>query len=235
MTEIIHSTEIIPSNSESPQDSLAQSVSHYQVMVAFVKQVMRRDVDYGIIPGTNNKPVLLKPGAEKLCRLFSLRPHFELVQSITDFDKPLFYYHYSCTLHNRAGESLGQGEGSCNSMENKYRKQQHRVYDLVNTLAKMAQKRALVAAVLITCGASEFFIQDIDTWGEHVGGTSDNPHEKEALVTRVGELVKQLGWSTEQAQNYLKQNYGVKGRQQLSLSQLQQLIKEFAAIKNRQH
>jgi len=35
-------------------------------------------------------------------------------------------------------------------------------YDLVNTLQKMAQKRALVAAVLIATGASEFFTQDLE-------------------------------------------------------------------------
>ena len=36
------------------------------------------------------------------------------------------------------------------------------IYDTVNTVQKMAQKRALVAAVLITTGASEFFTQDVE-------------------------------------------------------------------------
>lgn len=36
------------------------------------------------------------------------------------------------------------------------------IYSLVNTLDKMAQKRALIAAVLIAAGASEFFTQDIE-------------------------------------------------------------------------
>jgi hypothetical protein len=35
-------------------------------------------------------------------------------------------------------------------------------FDLVNTLQKMAQKRALVAAVLVGTGASQFFTQDIE-------------------------------------------------------------------------
>lgn len=34
--------------------------------------------------------------------------------------------------------------------------------ELVNTILKMAQKRALVAAVLIGCGASDYFTQDVD-------------------------------------------------------------------------
>lgn len=34
--------------------------------------------------------------------------------------------------------------------------------DLWNTIDKMAQKRALIAATLITCGCSEYFTQDLD-------------------------------------------------------------------------
>lgn len=146
---------------DNHQNAITQATSHYQTMVAFVQQVMREGQDYGTIPGTNNKPTLLKPGAEKLCRLFSLRPNFELIQSVVDFDKPLFHYHYRCTLY-RNGEAVGQGEGNCNSREKRYEKQQQRVYDLTNTICKMAQKRSLIAAVLVVCSASEFFTQDLE-------------------------------------------------------------------------
>lgn len=142
------------------QNALAQTASHYNVMVAFVKAQMQRDVDYGVIPGTS-KPSLLKPGAEKLLRLFNLRPNFELIQSVVDFEKPLFHYHYRCSLY-RGGEMVGSGDGCCNSMEIKYQKQKHRVYDLTNTVCKIAQKRAMVAAVGGSCGASEFFTQDLE-------------------------------------------------------------------------
>ncbi len=47
------------------QNAMAQTASHYKVMVAFVKAQMQKDIDYGVIPGTK-KPTLLKPGAEKL-------------------------------------------------------------------------------------------------------------------------------------------------------------------------
>jgi hypothetical protein len=47
-------------------------------------------------------------------------------------------------------------------MEVKYQKQKHKVFDLTNTICKIAQKRALIAAVLASCGASEFFSQDLD-------------------------------------------------------------------------
>jgi hypothetical protein len=78
-----------------------------------------------------------------------------------EVDLILFHYHYRCVLY-RSGEMVGQGDGCCNSMEVKYQKQKHRIYDLTNTICKIAQKRALVAAVLSSCGASEFFTQDLD-------------------------------------------------------------------------
>lgn len=143
------------------QSAIAQTADHYTMMVEFVKKQMQKDIDYGVIPGTGSKPTLLKPGAEKLCRLFSLRPHLELVQSLVDFEKPLFHYHYRCSLY-RNGDLVGQGDGCCNTMEQKYQKQKYRVFDLVNTTCKMAQKRSLLAAVLCSCGASEFFTQDLD-------------------------------------------------------------------------
>lgn len=143
------------------QKAIAHTAQHYQTMVAFVQTQMVKDVDYGVIPGTK-KPTLLKPGAEKLCRLFSLHPSYELIHFVTDFDKPLFHYHYRCALV-RQGEMVGQGDGSCNSKEKKYDSQKYKIFDLTNTIVKMAQKRALVAAVLFSCGASQFFTQDLET------------------------------------------------------------------------
>jgi hypothetical protein len=87
--------------------------------------------DFGVIPGTGTKekpakPVLLKPGAEKICAYFGYVPHFEILPgSIEDwagkqFGEPLFYYHVRCTLM-RDGVTVGEGTGSCSSWERKYR------------------------------------------------------------------------------------------------------------------
>ena len=166
--------------------AIAVTAEHYKTMTAFVQAQMKKNVDFGVIPGTK-KPTLLKPGAEKLCRLFSLRPGYELIDFISDFDKPIFHYHYRCTLV-RQGEMVGQGDGSCNSREKKYEAQKYKIFDLTNTICclgarymrlkplfasfadagshrKMAQKRALVAAVLSSCGASSFFTQDLEDMG----------------------------------------------------------------------
>ncbi len=196
-------------------EALEITKAHYEIMTAFVKRQMKENIDYGVIPGTNSKPTLLKPGAEKLLRLLHLNPTFSLINSIIDFEKPVFYYHYQCSLYHHS-ELVGQGDGSCNSYEKKYRyrkaeltcpscgqptvikgKEEYGggylcykkkggcgakfrdndeeitsqsvglienpdIFDQVNTIQKMAEKRALIAAVLCTVGASEFFTQDLE-------------------------------------------------------------------------
>lgn len=51
------------------------------------------------------------------------------------------------------------------------------IAEQVNTVLKMAQKRALIAAVLITTGASEYFTQDVDDFveGEYHEPTNGKP------------------------------------------------------------
>lgn len=61
------------------------------------------------------------------------------------------------------------------------------ICDLVNTIQKMAQKRAMVAAVLIGCNASEFFTQDLDDILVGDGATYSPPVT--VVDTRSGEIV----------------------------------------------
>lgn len=169
--------EVVPApQQQAVEGAITEALSHYGTLVEFVKGVLQRDVDFGVIPGTK-RPTLLKPGAEKLCKLFGLRPVPELVRCIEDFERPLFHYHYRVALLNRQGEIVAAGEGNCNSMEGKYQKQQSRIFDLPNTICKMAQKRAMVAAVLVATGASEFFTQDLEDWENVIDGGDRTPRQ----------------------------------------------------------
>lgn len=205
---------------EQQIDPLVQASSHYKMMVEFVKQQMKKDVDYGVIPNTNNKPILLKPGAEKLCRLFNLYPQLELIQSITDFDKPLFHYHYRCTIY-RHGEPIGQSDGCCNSREKKYEKQQYKIYDLVNTITKISQKRAMVSAVLVAVGASEFFTVDLEETDIQLPNSSKSNN---ALMEQTTREVERLKWTPKQASSYLQKIYGKPTRAQLTDAELRSFL-----------
>lgn len=65
----------------------------------------------------------------------------------------------------RAGKELKawQRDGS------KYRVPNENIFDQVNTLMKMAQKRSFVGAILLATGASEFFTQDLEDLSQHLG------------------------------------------------------------------
>src|SRR5262249_15958440 len=108
-----------------PAMSVPQAVERFNTVVEFVRTVMREGIDYGRIPGTE-KATLLKPGAEKLCTLFGLSSRFELVRWVEDWDgstfkgEPFFYYLYRCQLW-RDDRIIAEGDGSCNSFEQKYR------------------------------------------------------------------------------------------------------------------
>ena len=99
--------------------AIAEAVDQYNMMVQYVNMVMKKGIDYGEIPGTD-KPTLLKPGAEKLQRLFKLRSTFETVDIKEDWDKPFFYYRYKCQVWS-GDQVIAECEGSTNSYEKKYR------------------------------------------------------------------------------------------------------------------
>lgn len=87
---------------------------------AFVKRCLVFGTDYGKIPGCP-KPVLFKPGAEKLAEIYGLAPEFDEMRAIEDWDAPLFYYKVKCRLYAKPSHVLvSECIGSCNSRETKY-------------------------------------------------------------------------------------------------------------------
>src|SRR5215210_7397024 len=108
-----------------PAMSIELAVERYGAITEFVSRVLRKDVDYGLIPGTE-KLTLLKPGAEKLTTFFGLSTRFQLIERIEDWtgedhgDEPFFYYLYRCQLW-RGDLLVAEADGSCNSRETKYR------------------------------------------------------------------------------------------------------------------
>lgn len=108
-----------------PAMSIELAVERYNTITEFVSRVLRRDVDYGMIPGTD-KLTLLKPGAEKLTTFFGLSTRFQLLERIEDWtgedhqSEPFFYYLYRCQLF-RGDLLVAEADGSCNSRETKYR------------------------------------------------------------------------------------------------------------------
>ncbi len=104
--------------------SAAMSVQQVLGQVALIQQIMATAMKdgehFGRIPGCGDKPTLLKPGAEKLCLTFRLAPTYDVDERNLDRDHR--EYRVQCTLSSiLTGAFLGQGVGTCSTMEGKYR------------------------------------------------------------------------------------------------------------------
>ena len=136
-----------------------------------IKGLMKPGLHYGKIPGTP-KPSLWQPGAQLIDKAYGYAPTFQCVAMQEDWEKPFFHYTYRCRLiRRRDGVIVGEAEGSCNSREKKYREATYHgkdegtpvdPCDIVNTLQKMAQKRAHVSATLNATALTDVFTQDIE-------------------------------------------------------------------------
>jgi ssDNA-binding Zn-finger/Zn-ribbon topoisomerase 1 len=238
--------ELVISNEQqylTPVTNINGALQRYQNMKDFVTGILREGVDFGVIPGTT-KNTLLKPGAEKLTAFFGLAITYEVLEKVMDWmgtnygGEPFFYFAYKVRLM-RNGQIAGEGEGSCNSWEKKYRYRKGErkcpkcgeltiikgkteygggwlcyakkggcgakfkdgdtsiegqnvenipnpdIADQVNTIQKIAQKRALVAATLNTVNASDWFTQDVEDFIE--GGFEEAaPVVQAAIVVPEG-------------------------------------------------
>jgi hypothetical protein len=98
--------------------ALAEILQHVALVQEVMRTVMKPDVHYGIIPGTD-KPTLYKSGAELLCMVFHIAQSYEIVDMSTD---DTVRYRSVCTgSHQLTGVVLGSGMGEASSSEEKYK------------------------------------------------------------------------------------------------------------------
>lgn len=173
---------------------------------AFIKNELQKDSDYGIIPGVK-KESLYKPGAEKLANIFQLGSR--IIKSEKQIDLKENFAMISITVetfHLPTGKAISQCEGICNSQEKKYKTRKNYqlkdangnkgveeitpIGDILNTLTKMAQKRAYVGAVIIATGASDFFTMDVEDMPREYFQNEEQP--KKAVTAFNGAIVKPL-------------------------------------------
>lgn len=108
----------------APAVTDAYSVEQVLGQVALIQHIMAAAMKdgehYGKIPGCGNKPTLLKAGAEKLCLTFRLAPTYDVDERQLDRDHR--EYRVTTTLTSITTQAfIGQGVGTCTTMEGKYR------------------------------------------------------------------------------------------------------------------
>ena len=104
---------------DSGRMSVANVVQQSIVIQEVMKAVMKKDVHYGVIPGTD-KPTLYKAGAEKLCLVFHLGDEYRVEDLSVGVDA--IRYRVTCIgRHQQTGIEMGQGIGEASTGEEKYR------------------------------------------------------------------------------------------------------------------
>lgn len=166
----------------------SELIEAHKEITVLITQALVSGTDYGLIPGAKT-PSLFKAGAERLLKAFGCHPEYVVLSQEADHDRVITYrkkygpemtsvglykFVIECRVISSLGVCVGTGIGSCSTMEAKYI---DRPRDLENTVLKMAQKRAMVAAVLNTFGLSDRFTQDVEDM--------DLPGKPDATVSRT--------------------------------------------------
>jgi hypothetical protein len=86
----------------------------------FVHDSFEEGIDFDVIPGTKRR-TLLKPGAEKVALFFDSRPSYFIVAT-NDLGGGHVEYIVKCEFREfGTAEIIAEGDGSCSTMEKKYR------------------------------------------------------------------------------------------------------------------
>lgn len=102
----------------APQIKATDLVNRLGTIREAMNTAMVKDVDYGVVPGTD-KPTLLKPGSEKLGVLFQLDIQLDN-EKLWGPGEHLTVISRATAYHAPTGTRLGYGEGMCSTREKKY-------------------------------------------------------------------------------------------------------------------
>ncbi len=159
------------------------------VLEEFIKNDLEDRTDYMKVR-RGDKPSLLQPGAQKLAQLLGLSARFEIIEREIDLagerdGQPFVHFLVKCFLYDANGIVVSESYGEANSRSMKFAvksrgKNGKTIIDpqepwrtikdnsdtVINTVLKIAQKRAYVGAVTFAAGISEMFTQDIEDYSE---------------------------------------------------------------------
>jgi hypothetical protein len=162
-----------------------------EALMEWIRAALVEGVDYGRIHSVGSqyaaqgkagecpnskhwsKPSLLKPGAEKICGMLGVTVRFP---TLSDYEQAAIsgvgikQVILRCEIKNTSGLVMADGVGARNASKDG---------DDLNKTLKMAEKSAMIDAVLRMAGLSEVFTQDLED-GAHsrIGADSHKNSEK---------------------------------------------------------
>ncbi|MDM8101344.1 hypothetical protein [Oceanobacillus oncorhynchi] len=233
-----HANNIVPFSSNTklnrsslPNIVLSSDASKQRIeeLQIFVQDVMIKGVDYGLIHGFS-KPTLLKPGAEKLCDVFGFSKTAEVVNRIEQWESGIFAYEVKMKLIRKDnGVVEAEGLGSCNSKEASFKQQDP--YTIVNTVLKMAKKRALIDAVLSATRSSGLFTQDIEDFLKQSNNKGGDDLATKYQLQTIFSIFNEIDISIEVIKEMMKMTYNVNHSTKLTKKQASDFIQDLLLLK----
>lgn len=244
-----------------PAMNVATIKAQRNLVMEVMRDVMKRDVHYGKVPGTDSV-ALFKAGAEMLGMTFGLRAVFDAHPR--ELENGHREYMVDCTLTYRDGSVLATASGLCSSMESKYRWRNSKpacktcgkdlrrsndgsgyycwkkkdgcgatfklheirhvagkvenpdIADQMNTVMKMAAKRAHVAGIRLALAVSDMFEMEPEfaQEEERVEPAAQQDHQKpkptpeQELAHECAQLASKLGRDKDSLAELLKDGGG---------------------------
>lgn len=146
---------------ETNEKVIGDRLKQLELIGKTIKESLKEgiDNDYAIIPGTK-KPTLLQPGANKILLMFGIRKEFIPIKMEID------HVIMNCKLYDSNGVMITESYGSAIPKTSKSGYANDVQRDM-NTLIKIAQKRAMVGATVQIANLSEVFTQDMDDFAKN--------------------------------------------------------------------
>ncbi|WP_371068831.1 hypothetical protein [Sediminibacillus sp. JSM 1682029] len=219
------STSRVVSDSTISLSEVKQKISYLEDLI---HQTMVEGIDYGKVAGYN-KPTLLKPGAEKICQYMNLSINYEVSHRFEDWQNGMFYCEVRVVLIQIGTMHIvAEGIGSCNTKEEQYADQTP--FTIINTVLKMAKKRALVDAVLNVSASSGFFTQDVEDMPSNKDIKGGDGTITRRQLTKIHQLVKEQDMNPDTAREMMKMMFNVDHSTKLSKTQASSFIKDLLLL-----
>lgn len=200
-------------------------------MGRFIETVLISGTDYGIIPHCS-KPSLLKSGAEKVLNYLGLIARTVVTNRMEDYTTGFFSYEVKVYLVDHCGMVRGEGIANCNTKEPKYAKSSG--FASMNTVLKMAKKRALVDATLNVGNLSARFTQDVEDLDiDSMNGKQQQPREdkpaSQKQLALLEKLMQESRSSVAAMNRHVQAVYGLDDYHKITVVMASELIQKFQA------
>src|SRR3990167_7542563 len=185
---------------ENLEEQVKIETEKRKILTKYIRDNLKEGVDFYTIQfqGRESKPSLSKAGSEKFISLLHLRAEFSKDDSTWEMlGRPAGVICYLCKLYTKHDRLMGEGRGARDVKKDN---------GDTNKAIKMAEKSALIDAVLRTAGLSEAYTQDLEDMKETKEDFDPVLDQlKKTIFWHLVQIHKMRNFSEEQAKHWVKQ------------------------------